>query len=236
MKYMTKKILFITATHGDEKLGVEILKDLNNKDLGSEFDSIIGNPKALQENKRFIEDDLNRIFPGKKTGNYEERRAVEIISVAKKYDWVIDIHGSVSPTGIFVIVTKFNLANMLLALRFDIKRIVIWADAPECTGSLSTFMPAGIEIESGYRDDPLIKKDLVKKLKKFLMNLDKNYNTIEELKKKEIYYYTGKLKKSDCQKPASLQNWKKINDYYPLFVDGQYSELWCYKFKKLEFK
>ena len=231
---MTKKILFISATHGNEKLGVDVLKKIKNNSLGDKFDSLIGNPQALQKNKRFIDSDLNRIFPGRKTGNYEERRAVEIISIAKKYDWVIDLHGSASPTGIFIIITKFSLENLLLAIRFDIKKIVIWAETPECVGSLSTFMPTGIEIESGYRDDPIIKKDLEKKIENFLMKLDEKIDPAEELKKKEIFYYAGKLKKSEAKRPRGLRNWKKVNDYYPLFVGGQYSDLWCYKFKKIE--
>ena len=232
---MAKKILFVAATHGNEKLGVEILGNFN-KNFKSRFDSIIGNPEALQKNKRYIDSDLNRVFPGNRKGNYEEKRAVEIISAAKKYNWVIDLHGSASRTGIFIIITKLNLANLLLALRFDIKKIVVWTDVPECIGSLSTYMPTGIEIESGYRDDPAIKKDLAKKIRKFLTNLDKNFDPVEEIKKKEIFYYSGKLKKSDSQRPRGLKNWEKIDDYYPLFVDGQYSDLWCYKFKKLEFK
>ena len=72
------------------------------------------------------------------------------------------------------------------------------------------------------------------KLENFLMKLDDKIDLKEELKKKEIFYYAGKLKKSDAKRPRGLRNWKKINDYYPLFVGGQYSDLWCYKFKKIE--
>jgi len=228
---MNPKILFVTATHGNESIGVEVIKKIkNNKE--SRFSDIIANPKAFEQNKRFIESDLNRIFPGKINGTYEERLAKKIVDVGKSYNWIIDLHGSASPTGIFIIITKFTLANFFLALRFDIPRIVIWPNTKETNGSLSTFMPTGIEIESGLRDDPKIKKQLEIIIKKFLAERNKALNYEKEIQKKEVYILYDKLSKKE-PKPENLTNWQSTDSYYPLFVGGQYIDIWCYKLKKL---
>ena len=112
---LNKKILFIAAVHGDEKIGVEAINKIQKTKLSEKFDSLIANQKALAQNKRFIDSDLNRIFPGNVNGNYEEKRAKEITKIAKNYDFVIDLHGTISNTGIFIIIPKFTLANLLLA-------------------------------------------------------------------------------------------------------------------------
>lgn len=175
-----KEILFIAATHGDEPIGVEVIKQIQKTKLNQKFDSIIANPKALLQNKRFIDSDLNRIFPGKINGDYEERRAQKIIKIAKNYRFAVDLHGTISNTGIFIIIPKFTLSNLFLALRFNIKKIVIWQKSKETTGSLSCFINSCIEIESGLRDNPKIKKQL----KNILIQFLKNQNKIIDFKKK----------------------------------------------------
>lgn len=232
-KYM-KDLLFVAATHGDEKIGVEMADELKNTVLRKKFDLVIANQKAFKLKKRFLESDLNRVFPGK--GNtYEERRARALVKIGKKYKEVIDLHGSMSKTGIFIIVTKNTKKNLLLAVRLGIKRIVIWTGVKETNGSLSTFMPTGLEIESGFRDDPKIKKKLKIILTNFLENYEKKIDFKKELKKREIFRVMGKLKKIK-KKPSRLKNWQKINGYYPLFVGGQYKTIWCYKLKKISLK
>ena len=100
------KILFSTLTHGNEIIGLDVVKKIKKIErLGDKFDYIISNSLAFSNNSRYVDSDLNRIFPGNDQGNYEEQRAVEIINIGKKYDYVIDLHGSVSNTGVFIIIT-----------------------------------------------------------------------------------------------------------------------------------
>jgi hypothetical protein len=229
------KILFSTLTHGNEIIGLDVVKKIKKIErLGDKFDYIISNSLAFSNNSRYVDSDLNRIFPGNDQGNYEEQRAVEIINIGKKYDYVIDLHGSVSNTGVFIIITKLNIENLLLALRFNIKRIVIWLDTEETKGSLSTFMPIGIEIESGFKNDFEVYQELKDKLITFLER-DAPINLEDELRKRDIFWVDGSLSKKN-KKFRGLKNWKKIKDFYPLFVDGQYENIWCYKLKKVNLK
>ncbi|MFA6974071.1 MAG: succinylglutamate desuccinylase/aspartoacylase family protein [Parcubacteria group bacterium] len=229
-----KKILFVTATHGDEQVGVDVIGELKKNKLRKKFSTIIANPKALKKKVRFIEADLNRVFPGNAKGNYEERRARVLLKKIQKYDCVVDLHGTVSRTGIFIIITRLNLKNLKLALRFDIKKIVIWPDAGETNGSLVTFVKSGIgiEIESGKKSDVGIKKELKKVLKDFLNSEDKPSNFNDEMKGREFFTVIGKIKAKN-KTGIKLQDWKKVKGFYPVFV-GQYPGIACYKLKKIK--
>jgi len=80
-----KKILFIAATHGNEPIGVDVLQRLEK--TRTNFDWIIGNPKALAQNTRCFEGDLNRSAPGDAASPlYEKRRAKEILDLSKQYE------------------------------------------------------------------------------------------------------------------------------------------------------
>jgi succinylglutamate desuccinylase len=229
-----EKILFVTATHGDEPIGVEVVREIKKTKLGGKFSSIIGNPKALKKKARFVDADLNRIFPGNSRGNYEERRACQIIKKMNNFDCVIDLHGTVSSTGIFIIMTRLNLKNLELALRFDISKIVVWPEASETSGSLSTFAKRGmgIEIESGEKSDPKIKKKLKKILSDFLKNKKTTVNIEKEIKSRKFFSVIGKINKKE-KNEIKVRDWKKIEGFLPVFVN-QYPNILCYKLKKIE--
>ena len=57
------KIAVVCCLHGTEPYGLEVVKR-----LPASLSFFIGNEKALKENRRFIDSDLNRSFPGKENG------------------------------------------------------------------------------------------------------------------------------------------------------------------------
>lgn len=227
-----KKILFVAASHGDEPIGLIAVKNLKKRKLKQKFDCLIANPKAFKKNIRFIDTDMNRVYPGNSSGNNEERRADAILHTTKKkkYDFVIDLHGTVSKTGVFGIITKLNFDNLKLALMFNLKRIVIWPDSKESNGSLSTFTKCGMEIESGPKDNEKVIGDLENTLADFLKNADKEIDVKKEIKNKEFYTVIGKIAVGGCKE--KLADWKKTKNFYPLFVN-QYEGILCYKLKKI---
>lgn len=86
---MDKKILFIVGTHGDELIGPSLLEKLSNQhDVSALYKSVIGNPRALAQNKRFTEADLNRVAPGDANSSiYEVARAAELVGLFKQFDY-----------------------------------------------------------------------------------------------------------------------------------------------------
>ena len=89
------KTLVIGGTHGNEPLGIELVKLLSVRPL-PDMETMVANPRAAQANKRFIEQDLNRVFPGDAAGTYEQRRARAILDKLRRYDLVLDFHNTLA--------------------------------------------------------------------------------------------------------------------------------------------
>lgn len=228
-----KEVLIIAATHGDEKLGVEIIKNLS--DCGNFFDYIIGNPMALKKTSRFIDKDLNRSYPGKKNSCfYEERRAYFNIRKAKKYKYVIDIHEANHGSDDFIIIPNNTLNNFPFPL-INLKKIVLWA---EPKGALCSFLNSGIELEFGTkhkkRDGIILKATKI--IENFMKNLKAGIN--KKTPEKKIFYVYGKLEGSIENSSKEVKDFRRVNIndeiFYPLLT-GQYKKekIICYKMKKI---
>ena len=77
------KILVIGGMHGNEMLGIDLVKSLQENPLEN-IDSVLANEEAIKINKRFVEQDLNRSFPGVKSSDiYEQQRPIELLKCAR---------------------------------------------------------------------------------------------------------------------------------------------------------
>ncbi len=91
------KVLVVGGMHGNEPLGPDIVR-LFNKSPVNNVDVVLANPPALRQNCRFIDQDLNRSFPGDQTAqSYELRRAAELVKMTRPYDLVLDFHNTHCP-------------------------------------------------------------------------------------------------------------------------------------------
>lgn len=239
-KNMKKKILLIVSTHGDEAIGIDAVKKLKDNGLNSFFDCLIANPAALRNNKRYIDKDLNRVYPGEKNSRfYEERIAYKNIRIAKKYRYIIDIHEASKGRDDFIIVPRENISPYFPFKFIDLKRVILW---PDPKGPVSQVLKNAIELEFGMKQRKRI--EVVAKAVKIIENFIKRISSKERKillnSKKEIYFTYGKLMKKDLQ--GGIQDFRdfqkiKVNQekFYPL-LSGQYLKqgIVCYKMKKLE--
>lgn len=89
-------MVYVNAcTHGNERVGARILEAL--RDIPIKQGTLIlniANKEAFLSGKRFIDQDLNRVFPGKPDGNTEERLAYELAPLVQTADIVLDIHSA----------------------------------------------------------------------------------------------------------------------------------------------
>ena len=91
------KILVIGGMHGNEPLGIGLVKKFLRYPVKN-IDVIFANEEAIKRNSRFIKRDLNRSFPGDdKSRDYETRRASFLLNLSKKYDLVLDFHNTHCP-------------------------------------------------------------------------------------------------------------------------------------------
>jgi succinylglutamate desuccinylase len=103
------RLAVVTCLHGDEIVGKKIFKTLRTLsiDHGSIL-VILANPHALKLKRRFVKKDLNRSFPGRVDGVFEERLAVKILNDLKDIDFVIDLHATNSKIDSLIIITETN--------------------------------------------------------------------------------------------------------------------------------
>ncbi len=159
-----KNILIVCCLHGNERYGLEVSKNQ------SFFPFFLANKKAFIENKRFIDCDLNRCFPGKINGNHEEKLAYNLIKKLKKFYYIIDLHSSSSKCPMFGIITKPNNEKIEFAKQLSLKKLVIMPEFFASGKALIDFVDCGISIEVG----PHNRKENIKEANQLIKNIAEN--------------------------------------------------------------
>lgn len=144
-----KIILVMGCVHGDELIGETIIRQLRKIILrNGTLITILANVHAMKAGRRYIDQDLNRSFPGDRNGNYEERLAHSLLPVLKSADIVLDIHSTTTDTASAIILTKVNREIRDLLKLFHPKRVVVMEKKTGRT-ALTGHCKAGISFEYG---------------------------------------------------------------------------------------
>lgn len=151
-------IAIVGAVHGNERVGVNVIKRLGKRVDGKYVTSLIANKEAYKNNVRFINQDLNRSFPGRAGGNYEEKLAFDINRKIKAFDYLVDLHSFSFNGSPFAILTKRSKAHFQLAEKLGIRKVVLMS--PELAGgkSLIDHCSCGVSIETGKHNLKLTDK------------------------------------------------------------------------------
>jgi len=237
---MVKKILIVVATHGDEKIGTEVAIILKKRGYGKYFDCLIANPKALKQNKRFVDFDLNRAYPGaKRSVLYEKEIAYKNLQKAKKYPYTIDIHEASAGKDDFIIIPRDKISSDFPLKFIDLRRVLLW---PVPKGPLSQFLKSAVELEFGMKGR--CRRRVVLKAARVIERFIKKVlsEKSSNISEKEFFYVYSRLLLSEAKRKNC--NFGKLRDFkmakvaggrfYPLLV-GQYLKegIICYKMKKI---
>jgi aspartoacylase len=124
------RVTIVGGTHGNEWIGAYLVKKFEQiphliQREHVEGVTLLANPLALAENRRYIDKDLNRCFRREDLedltiSSYEENRAKDIAEMLNlgeksKRDWVIDLHSSTANMGITIIPVNDHPVNLQLA-------------------------------------------------------------------------------------------------------------------------
>lgn len=222
------KFLVIGGLHGNEPLGLDVCKRLEKLKLPY-LDVFYGNPIAIEKNVRFVEEDLNRAFPGDPKGSIEAKRAVEIIKICKGYDFVIDFHNTYCPNNDCTFIGSLSKSAFQLPLFLGLNRVVM-ADAYD---SINKYVSGCVSVEISLTSPKFSTEYWVEKmvgLEKF--NADKIYGSpkIYEFYHRITREEQGKYKfpkwaafqqvPSKDLKPLGIKADEKL---YSIFVDDKYT-------------
>ncbi len=201
------KIAVVCCLHGTEPYGLEVVKR-----LPAFISGFIGNERALNENKRFIETDLNRSFPGDKLGKNEERLAYDLHNKLKEFDYVIDLHSSSNNCPLFGIITNPTKEKIDLARKLGLKKLVIMEKSIAGGKALIDFVKCGISLEVG----PHIREENSKEVLNLINNLIENKNYSKDL---EIYEVFKIIKKE--RSTVLINNFENIKCGQIISIDSK---------------
>jgi hypothetical protein len=142
-----RKILILGGMHGNERLGVRLVRSLQQNPLTG-VDVMIANPRAVVAGARFIESDLNRSFGEQKNETYEVRRAREIQQKAADYDIVLDFHNTQTPGN-----NCSFVGDACSPLLYDVAKMLGFATCIEATyDCVNKYCPNTISMEVSIGD------------------------------------------------------------------------------------
>ena len=144
----TLNLGFLALVHGDEILGLSVLNSLLDGLYRDEIQTDcalyfgLGNIPAAKENKRFIEEDLNRAFNLTSQGSHEARRARELETCFLNHcDYLIDLHqtGEEALNAFFIFqYSSPRCLNFIRRINSDVPTIVQFDTiGGECSGLAS---------------------------------------------------------------------------------------------------
>ena len=177
------EIVVIGSIHGDEPAGKNAIESLiKSNQFEKPVRFIVANEKALKQDKRYIDSDLNRSFPGDpESEKYEERLASRIMEKIEGKT-VLDLHTTHSYPEPFANIKSIEDVEYVKECNVDTAVYF-----PEESGAL-TGQAEGIVIETGYQKSEEAVKNAEEVTKNFLASrgvIDEEYSTSDP----EVFRY-----------------------------------------------
>lgn len=155
--------IILAGVHGNERCGIEAVQNiLPNLQIerGTVFFAY-GNPRAIEQNKRYTEANLNRMFQDganlseSERNSYEYQRAQFLKKYLDKADALLDIHASFTENSQPFVICEANARGIVEYL--PVNTIVSGFDAVEPGGTdyyMNRIGRVGICVECGFLGDP----------------------------------------------------------------------------------
>ena len=176
-----KQVAIVGGTHGNEFSGIYLLKKwqqtphLLARD-GLTIETVFANPKGFEQNKRYLDCDLNRQFTrqdlaNNDLANYEQSRAKAINAQLgpkgnANTDFIIDLHNTTSnmgPTLILLQSDDFNKKMGAYVLSKMPEAVVVFEDQVSMDEHyfLASVAPQGVIVEIGPQPQSVIRQDVL---------------------------------------------------------------------------
>jgi aspartoacylase len=175
------RVAIVGGTHGNEFTGVYLLKKFEQqlnlvKRPSFETLTLLGNPEAFKESRRYIDRDLNRSFLSQDLQNstltgYEERRAKVIEKILgpkgkSQVDVIIDLHSTTANMGLSILLGELHpftlqMAAYLTSINPEVK--VCYTQIKQESNLLRSLCNFGFAIEVGPVPQGVLNAELFQK-------------------------------------------------------------------------
>lgn len=226
----TAKITIVCCLHGDEIFGIKVFNFFSKHIANYQrLKLILANEPAIKARKRFIDQDLNRSFPGSKVGNKESRLARELMKAIGKTEYLLDIHTTTSDIKMTPIIASFT-KRVQNIINFCASHEVAYIKKPLAEKSLIGQYAGSASLEFNER---YAKKNIALKEIKYLVDsLLANKKT--KPKKRSVFHIDGAISKN-VPLPKSVANFKLIPELgvYPfLLYEKSYKDIHAFSAKR----
>ena len=164
-------IAVVGSIHGDEPCGRDgieaVLADPPATSQPVKF--IVVNEEALAEGKRYLETDLNRVFPGDPESDVHEMRLAAELAEELQGCTVLSLHSTQSYDGMFALVDEVTDLARTVCPKLSVDAVVRTQGANE--GRLFSVAPSAIEIECGYQGSAQAADNAEQVIREFLAAL-----------------------------------------------------------------
>jgi predicted deacylase len=251
------RVLLNVCTHGNERVGLKVMNYFLHYPIAKgTFIIDIANTKAVQARERFLDVDLNRVFPGKKKGLHEERLAYRMRPFIEAFDFVMDVHSTKTGVDSTVILNDFSKEIMPIVKKIAPQRALVMS----ATKAHSLISSAKLALAFEYGTDTSKKTytgtvkgvesvlryfNMIHSVKKGALSLKKVefYEAFESVPKPEGFFVSKKIKnfkkieKGDLigSNPKTGECVYAESDFYPiLFGKNTYKTIFGFRARKIK--
>jgi succinylglutamate desuccinylase len=162
------EVAVVGSIHGDEPCGRDgieaVLADPPEVQRPVKF--IIANEAALKANKRYLDTDLNRSFPGDADSEFHEKRLAVKLAAELRDCTVLSLHSTQSYEGMFALVDDLTAEMEELCSALSVDAVVQTKGANE--GRLFATVDSVVEVECGYQGSEQATENASRLLREFL--------------------------------------------------------------------
>ncbi|QLD84544.1 succinylglutamate desuccinylase/aspartoacylase family protein [Natronomonas halophila] len=162
------EVAIVGGIHGDEPCGPKAVEALLDADLDVErpVKLIVANEKALEKGVRYVEEDLNRAFPGAPDADtHEGRLAHELLTEIRGCE-ILSLHSTQSYAAPFALVDEMDGHGRSICPYLSVEAVV--ETAGYSTGRLIAY-PDVIELECGIQRSAAAAENAERLAREFLV-------------------------------------------------------------------
>jgi len=162
------QIAVIGGIHGDEPCGVHAVETLlaEEPDVNRAVKFIIANEEAIEADTRYVEEDLNRAFPGDPDGETHESRLAHRLGREVTDCQILALHSTQSYGGKFALVDRVREFERRVCPHLSVDAIVETCNFTE--GRLFEVSRRLVEVECGYQRSESAAENAVAITREFL--------------------------------------------------------------------
>ncbi len=150
----TPEVAIVGGVHGDEPCGKTAIERTLDADLTFRrpVAFVVANEEALAAGTRYVDEDLNRAFPGDPEGDTHESRLAAQLSDLLGGCQALGLHSTQSYGSAFAIVGAVDDFAREICPRLSIEAVVTAGEFVR--GRIFAGVPRTIEVECGYQGSP----------------------------------------------------------------------------------